>query len=205
LARSGILPRWRWCHCGASVVTAPGAVATEKDPQMSHNKIPRKTEVARAKSRAKRPAKPGPIPSGSSSKGPSAVRSRPSSNRARPTPKKSRTSNWRSRTGTAPGICSLCPSPSASRSRRQRTNSRGRLWGPTEFADDEHVGALRHALARLAAMGAHEREGSARQRGGAKLGQFACVPQSLRAVIAVSESCGIWSCFTAQHDWLTKS
>ena len=38
---------------------------------------------------------------------------------------------------------------------------------------------------------------SARQRGGAKLGQFACVPQSLRAAIAVSESCGIWSCFTA--------
>src|ERR1700730_17230653 len=25
-----ILPRWRWCHCGASVVTAPGAVATER-------------------------------------------------------------------------------------------------------------------------------------------------------------------------------
>src|SRR3984893_19058004 len=33
-APSGILPCWRWCHCGASVVTAPGAVATEKDPQM---------------------------------------------------------------------------------------------------------------------------------------------------------------------------
>jgi hypothetical protein len=33
LAPSGILPRWRWCHCGASVVTVPGAVATEKDPQ----------------------------------------------------------------------------------------------------------------------------------------------------------------------------
>src|ERR1700719_4596792 len=30
LARSGILPRWRWCHCGASAVAAPGAVATEK-------------------------------------------------------------------------------------------------------------------------------------------------------------------------------
>src|SRR2546421_9418477 len=35
LAPSGILPRWRCCHCGASVVTAPGAVATEKDPQLS--------------------------------------------------------------------------------------------------------------------------------------------------------------------------
>jgi hypothetical protein len=65
LALSGILPRWRWCHCGASVVTAPGAVATEKDPKMSHGKTPTKTEVARAKSRAKRPAKPGTIPSGS--------------------------------------------------------------------------------------------------------------------------------------------
>src|ERR1700730_13000045 len=59
LAPSGILPRWRWCHCGASVVAAPGAVATEKDPQMSHSKTPRKTKFARAKSRAKQPAKPG--------------------------------------------------------------------------------------------------------------------------------------------------
>jgi len=56
------------------------------------------------------------------------------SNRARLTPKKSRTSNWRSRTGTAPGTCCLCPSPSSpnckpsgSRSRRWRTNSRGRV------------------------------------------------------------------------------
>jgi hypothetical protein len=32
---------------------------------MSHGKIPTKTKVARAKSRAKRPAKPGTIPSGS--------------------------------------------------------------------------------------------------------------------------------------------
>ena len=39
-----------------------GAVATGKDPQMSYGKTPRKTEVARAKSRAKRPAKPGNIP-----------------------------------------------------------------------------------------------------------------------------------------------
>src|SRR6202048_5226850 len=42
-----------------------GAVATEKDPQMSHSKIPTKTKFARAKSRAKRPAKPGTIPLGS--------------------------------------------------------------------------------------------------------------------------------------------
>ena len=63
-----------------------------------------------------------------SSRGPPRVRSIPYSNRARPIPKKSRTSNWRSRTGTAPGICYLCPSPSSpnckpsvSRSRRQRT------------------------------------------------------------------------------------
>ena len=32
---------------------------------MSHSKTPRKTKFARAKSRAKRPAKPGTIPSGS--------------------------------------------------------------------------------------------------------------------------------------------
>jgi hypothetical protein len=32
---------------------------------LSHGKIPPKTKVARAKSRAKRPAKPGTIPSGS--------------------------------------------------------------------------------------------------------------------------------------------
>jgi Protein of unknown function (DUF3489) len=41
------------------VVTAHGAVATEKDPQMSHSKTPTKTKFARAKSRAKQPAKPG--------------------------------------------------------------------------------------------------------------------------------------------------
>src|ERR1700732_734772 len=42
-----------------------GAVATEKDPQMSHSKIPTKTKFARAKSRATRPAQPGTIPLGS--------------------------------------------------------------------------------------------------------------------------------------------
>jgi hypothetical protein len=47
------------------VVTARGAVATEKDPQMSHGKTPRKTKVARAKSRAKSPAKRSNIPLGS--------------------------------------------------------------------------------------------------------------------------------------------
>src|ERR1700724_42285 len=30
--------------------------------------------------------------------------------------------------------------------------------GPTEFADDEHIGAFRHALARFAAVRTHERE-----------------------------------------------
>src|SRR5450631_3501615 len=65
LAASGILPRWQCRHCGASVVTAPDAVATEKDPKMSHSKIPTKTEVARAKNGAKSPAKPGTAPSGS--------------------------------------------------------------------------------------------------------------------------------------------
>src|ERR1700731_2452096 len=56
LAPSGILPRWRCRHCGASVVTAPGAVVTEKDPQMSHGKTPGKTQFARAKCGAKRRA-----------------------------------------------------------------------------------------------------------------------------------------------------
>ncbi len=50
-ARSGILPRPA-CRCGASVVTAPGAAATEKDPQMSLSKTPTKTKLARAKSGA---------------------------------------------------------------------------------------------------------------------------------------------------------
>ena len=36
---------------------------------MSHGKIPRKTKLARAKSRANRPAKPGTIPSGSTRSG----------------------------------------------------------------------------------------------------------------------------------------
>ena len=30
--------------------------------------------------------------------------------------------------------------------------------GPTELADDKHIGVLRHALVRFAAMRAHERE-----------------------------------------------
>src|ERR1700726_694131 len=46
-----------------------GAVATEKDPKMSHSKIPTKTKLARAKSRTKRSAKPGTIPSGSTRSG----------------------------------------------------------------------------------------------------------------------------------------
>jgi hypothetical protein len=46
-------------------MAAPGAVATEKDPQMSHSKIPTKTKLARAKSRAIRPAKPSNISLGS--------------------------------------------------------------------------------------------------------------------------------------------
>jgi hypothetical protein len=45
------------------VVTAPGAVATEKDPQMSLSKTPTNTKLARAKSGANRAAKPGPAAS----------------------------------------------------------------------------------------------------------------------------------------------
>jgi hypothetical protein len=65
LAPSGILPRWRCRHCGASVVTAPGAVPTERDPQMSLSKTPTNTKLARAKSGANRAAKPGNIPAAS--------------------------------------------------------------------------------------------------------------------------------------------
>jgi len=57
-----ILPRWRYRHCGASVVTALDAVATERDPKMSHSKTPNKTKLPRAKSRTKRPAKAGNFP-----------------------------------------------------------------------------------------------------------------------------------------------
>src|SRR6202011_5788491 len=45
LARSGILPRWRWCHCGASAVAAPGAVATEKGSSNVAQQIPQKDQV----------------------------------------------------------------------------------------------------------------------------------------------------------------
>jgi Protein of unknown function (DUF3489)/Lyase len=58
LALSGILPRWRWCHCGASVVTAHGAVATKKDLNVSHSKTPTRIKSVRAKRGAKRPTKP---------------------------------------------------------------------------------------------------------------------------------------------------
>jgi hypothetical protein len=46
-----------------------GAVATEKDPQMSHSKTSTKTKIAHAKSRTKRPANPGDIPAGSTRSG----------------------------------------------------------------------------------------------------------------------------------------
>jgi hypothetical protein len=46
------------------VVTALGAVATERDLKMSHSKIANKTKPARAKNRTKRPAQPGNIHSG---------------------------------------------------------------------------------------------------------------------------------------------
>ncbi len=48
---------------------APGAVATEKDPQMSHSKIPGKTKFARAKRGAKRLSKHGNIHSVSTRSG----------------------------------------------------------------------------------------------------------------------------------------
>jgi Protein of unknown function (DUF3489) len=48
------------------VVTALGAVATERDPNMSHSKTLTKTKSARAKSKANRHAKPRNKPTGSS-------------------------------------------------------------------------------------------------------------------------------------------
>jgi hypothetical protein len=48
------------------VVTAPGAVVTEKDLNMPHSKTPTKTKIARAKNGAKRPANLQNKPAGSS-------------------------------------------------------------------------------------------------------------------------------------------
>jgi hypothetical protein len=56
-----IPPRWRCRHCGASVVTALDAVATERGSQMSQSKTHTKTKFARAKGRV--PAKSGNTPS----------------------------------------------------------------------------------------------------------------------------------------------
>ncbi len=54
-----IPPRWRRRHCGASVVTAPDAVATERGPKMSQSTPSKKAKLARPKSDAKGPAKRG--------------------------------------------------------------------------------------------------------------------------------------------------
>jgi hypothetical protein len=51
------------------VVTAHGAVTTEKDLNMSHSKTPTKTKIARAKSGAKRPTKPQNKPAASTRSG----------------------------------------------------------------------------------------------------------------------------------------
>ena len=56
-----IPPRRLRRRCGASVVTALGAVATERDPNMSHRKAPNNTTLVRAK----RGAQPGNRPTGS--------------------------------------------------------------------------------------------------------------------------------------------
>jgi Protein of unknown function (DUF3489) len=69
LALSGFPPRWRCRHCGASVVTVPDAVATKKDPKMSHRKKPKNIKPTNTKSRSKRAVKPGNIPSPSSRSG----------------------------------------------------------------------------------------------------------------------------------------
>ena len=63
LALSRILPRWRLCHCGVSLVTALYAAATLEDLYMSHSKTPTRTKLAHAKNGAKRPGKPGNFPS----------------------------------------------------------------------------------------------------------------------------------------------
>ena len=56
---SRILPRRLRRHCGASAVTALGAVAAEKDPKMSHRKAPKNTKLARTKSTKSGAEKPG--------------------------------------------------------------------------------------------------------------------------------------------------
>ena len=57
LAPIGILPRWRGRHCGASAVTAPGAVATGKDPQNVASQSPRKDHVGPRREARKRACK----------------------------------------------------------------------------------------------------------------------------------------------------
>ena len=54
-----ILPRWRWCHCGASVVTARGAPSEpgRESAECSHSETPANgARTARAKDARKRPA-----------------------------------------------------------------------------------------------------------------------------------------------------
>jgi hypothetical protein len=57
LALSAILPRWRYCHSGASVVTAVEPSQPKRILNMPHSKTPTKTKPARAKGGAKGPAK----------------------------------------------------------------------------------------------------------------------------------------------------
>jgi hypothetical protein len=64
LASSRIPPRWRYRHCGASVVTARAPSQTERISKMSHRNTPSKTTVAPAK-HAKKSAKLEKAASGS--------------------------------------------------------------------------------------------------------------------------------------------
>src|SRR5271169_4219881 len=64
LASSRILPRWRYRHCGASVMTARLPSQTERALKMSHRNTPHKTKLAPTK-RTKKPAKVEKVASGS--------------------------------------------------------------------------------------------------------------------------------------------
>ena len=63
-APSGILPRWRCRHCGVSVVTVPGAVATERIHKCRTAKPSQRPRLRAPRATRKRPAKPGSVASG---------------------------------------------------------------------------------------------------------------------------------------------
>jgi hypothetical protein len=69
LALSGSRPAGDVATVGLPVVTVPDAVATKRDPKMSHRKKPKNIKPTNTKSRSKRAVKSGNTPSPSSRSG----------------------------------------------------------------------------------------------------------------------------------------